>query len=103
MKTDYIRGFKEKCADYNLDSSDLLKEAGKMDALKNIVGAIQDSYQGSALQDVIGDMGKSTSDLASTVANSNVVSSMGNAAGAVKEDSITRVKQLADMLKSLIG
>lgn len=109
MKKEYIKGFAEKCAEHGISAKNLVKEAGKFAALANLLESLKGSYEGSKLQDVIGDIGEGAGDAWDTVADSDVVGAVGDAgkatgsaiAGAGKATG-EGVMALAEKIKSLL-
>ena len=110
MKQDYIKGFAQKCAEHGVKAKDLLKEAGRGDALMEVIQALKDSYSGSGLQGAIGDIGEGAGEAWDSVAGSGIGQAVGGAGkavgGAVEtgvEGAGEGIMALVEKIKGLIG
>ena len=95
MKQDYIRGFAEKCAQHKIKAEDLVKEASRMEALAQILQALQDSYDGSSLQGAISDIGEGAGGIWDKVVDSapaQALGDLGESAGGGIEDLISKLQ-----------
>jgi len=98
MKEDYIRGFAQKCAEHGIRAKDLIKEAGRGEALASLLDALTNTYSSSGLQGGIEALGEGAGDVWDKVVDSDVVQAIGDAGKATGEGAMSLLEKLKSIL-----